>query len=79
MRRLICYNSLNRNGPMPATFAAYIFIPNQSVFTAGKPSSSVAAPSGPRPQLTQQDISTAGIIALIALAGFAFLALTDRR
>jgi len=63
---------------MPATFAAYIPV-NQSVFTAGSHGSSVAAPSGPRPQLTQQDVTAAGIVALICLAGFVFLALTDRR
>ena len=67
---------------MPATFAAYVYIPNQSVFTAGRHSSSVAAPSGPRPQLSRQDmqqLQAGGIVILICLAGFAFLALTDRR
>jgi hypothetical protein len=62
---------------MPATFAAYVPV-NQSVFTAGSHGSSVGTPC-PAPKLTQQDITAAGIVALIALAGFAFLALTDRR
>ena len=60
---------------MPATFAAYVPVCT-SCFTGH--GSSVGTPS-PRPQLTQQDVTAAGIIALIALAGFAFLALTDRR
>jgi hypothetical protein len=62
---------------MPATFAAYIPV-NQSVFTAGSHGSSVGTPT-PAPKLTQQDVTAEGIVALICLAGFAFLALTDRR
>ncbi len=64
---------------MPATFAAYVPV-NQSVFTAGGHGSSIGTPTPtPAPKLTQQDITAAGIVALICLAGFAFLALTDRR
>jgi len=63
---------------MPAPFAAYVPVCT-SCFTAKPHSSSVSAPSGPRPQLTQQDVTAAGIVALICLAGFVFLALTDRR
>lgn len=62
---------------MPAPFAAYVHV-NQSVFTAGSHGSSVDAPT-PAPKLTQQDVTAEGIVALICLAGFAFLALTDRR
>jgi hypothetical protein len=60
---------------MPAPFAAYVHV-NQSVFTAGSHGSSVGTPA---PKLTQQDVTAEGIVALICLAGFAFLALTDRR
>ena len=58
-------------------FAAYVPV-NQSVFTAGRMGSSVGTPC-PAPKLAQQDVTAAGIIVAICLAGFAFLALTDRR
>jgi hypothetical protein len=69
----------NSNDTMPSTFAAFIPV-NQSVFTAGSHGSSVGTPTPtPATKLTQQDVTAAGIVALICLAGFAFLALTDRR
>ena len=70
---------------MPATFAAYVPVCT-SCFVNGQRSAthktvtSVGNPNAP--QLSRQEmqqIQGAGIIALICLAGFAFLALTDRR
>jgi hypothetical protein len=60
---------------MLLTFAAYVPVCT-SCFTGH--GSSIGTPT-PAPKLTQQDITAAGIVALICLAGFAFLALTDRR
>ena len=46
-----------------------------SCFTAHPHSNNIGKPA---PHLTNQDIIGAGIIALIALVGFAYLLLTDR-
>jgi hypothetical protein len=67
---------------MPAPFAAYVYIPNQSVFTAGRHGTVTSAGNPDAPKLSQQkmrDVQAGGIVILICLAGFAFLALTDRR
>ena len=67
---------------MPSNFAAYVHIPNQSVFTAGRHGTVTSAGNPNAPKLSQQemkDLSVGGMIILICLAGFAFLALTDRR
>jgi hypothetical protein len=67
---------------MPAPFAAYVYIPNQSVFTAGRHGTVTSAGNPDAPKLSQQemrDVQAAGIVILICLVGFAFLALTDRR
>ena len=65
---------------MPATFAAYVPVCT-SCFTAKPTSMSGTATQQqtPAPKLQQQDLTTGGIIILICLAGFLFLALTDRR
>jgi hypothetical protein len=70
---------------MPATFAAYVPVCT-SCFVNGarsatrKTVTSAGNPDAPKlsPQ-EMQEMQGAGIIALICLAGFAFLALTDRR
>ena len=67
---------------MPAPFAAYVYIPNQSVFTAGRHGTVTSAGNPNAHKLSQQemrDVQVGGIVILICLAGFAFLALTDRR
>ena len=68
--------------PMTDHFAAYVYIPNQSVFTAGRHGTVTSAGNPNAPQLSpneMKDLKAGGIIILICLAGFAFLALTDRR
>ena len=62
------------------TFAAYIPVCT-SCFVKHQHSTSTASQQQqtPAPKLQQQDLTNAGIIALICLAGFLFLALTDRR
>jgi hypothetical protein len=66
---------------MPATLAAYVPVCT-SCFTAHHTSSSATPyqqPQTPAPKQQQQDLMTGGIIILICLAGFLFLALIDRR
>ena len=70
---------------MPAPFAAYVpvctacFVNGQRSATR-KTVTSAGNPDAPQlsPQ-EMQEMQGAGIVALICLAGFAFLALTDRR
>ena len=63
---------------MPATFAAYVPV-CPSCFHGYHSNRAGTPDPNPAPQLTQQDITAAGIIVAICLAGFAFMALTDRR
>jgi hypothetical protein len=70
---------------MPATFAAYVPVCT-ACFVNGQRSTTHTTTTGignpNAPQLSPQEMQQftgAGIVALICLAGLAFLALTDRR
>jgi hypothetical protein len=63
---------------MPATFAAYVPV-CPSCFHGYHSSRAGTPDPNPASQPTQQDITAAGIITAICLAGFVFLALTARR
>ena len=60
---------------MPATFAAYVPFPPYIPPTK----TATQQPQTPAPKPQTQGLTEAGIIILICLAGFLFLALTDRR
>lgn len=62
---------------MPATFAAYVPFPPYIPPT--KHTSTAIQQQTPAPKIQTQGLTEGGIIILICLAGFLFLALTDRR
>lgn len=63
---------------MPATFAAYVpFSPY--VPPTKRNTTATQQPQTPAPQPQTQGLTEGGIIILICLSGFLFLALTDRR
>ena len=59
---------------MPATFAAYVPFPPYI-----PPTKTATQQQTPAHQIQTQGLTEGGIIILICLAGFLFLALTDRR
>lgn len=62
---------------MPATFAAYVpFIP---YIPPTHRTTKATQQQTPAPKVQTQGLTEGGIIILICLAGFLFLALTDRR
>ena len=65
---------------MTETIAAYIFIPNQSVFTSGRHGTVTSAGNPNAPHLSRkemQDLQVGGMIILICLAGLVYSLLTD--
>jgi len=62
---------------MPATFAAYVPFPPYIPPT--KRSATATQQQTPAPEIQTQGLTEGGIIILICLAGFLFLALIDRR